>query len=57
MNGWLKLAIKVTSFECIVLGDLEDSELFSYIVLICEKDIYNAMKTDKRHANNRSLVT
>ena len=37
----------VLSMECIVLGDLENSDIFSYIILTFKMTIYDAMKADK----------
>ena len=37
----------VISIECIILGDLENSDVFSSIILVCKMTIYNAMKADE----------
>ena len=37
----------VMSMECIILGDLENSDVFSSIILVCKMTMYTAMKADE----------
>ena len=50
MHDWLtEVRYKgyIILVERVILGDMENSDLFSYIILTCKKIIYNATKTDK----------
>ena len=38
----------IISIERIILGDLENSDIFSYIILVCKHIIYGAMKEGKQ---------
>ena len=42
--------------ECIILGDVENNDLFSYIKLICKKIKYGAINIYKKHTYNKSFV-
>ena len=48
IHEWLA-EIKVMQYQWNALfsGDLENSDMFSYIILICKMTIYNAMKAGK----------
>ena len=57
VNNWLtEIGYEnyILSLERIILADVENSDIFHYIILICKKVIYNAMKPDKK--SNRQQV-